>query len=365
MFHYAKDYQTSKDQLYAKVKELKKQGYTVFTSKHPIIDDLSIDKITIKAKSETKNRLIFNIGLHGIEGYVGHSCIMTFIDEFLPTIKDDTEIILYHPLNPFGMANYRRTNENNVDLNRNFTTNNFTSENPGYDKVQDFFKPKKYSGIKRANLSYYASLTKLITKYGTKALKEATLLGQKVLPEGIYYSSDEHQNSTKYILDESKKNLTDIDQVVWIDLHTGYGPRFQMSIVNSRFEKDSTKEIIENIGYPLVLGLNAEDFYEIDGDMIEMIYTINNKMKKPTNLYATCFEFGTLGEPTLKTIESLKAMIFENSSYFIEQNPKFKKYTDELIKEQFLPSAIEWRNKSYHDFKQALTGILKYKKLVK
>ena len=166
-------------------------------------------------------------------------------------------------------------------------------------------------------------------------------------------------------MEEAKQNLSNIEQVIWIDLHTGYGPRYQMSVVNSQYEKESTKEIINNINYPLVLGLNADDFYEIDGDMIEMIYRINEKSSNPANLYATCFEFGTLGDSTLNTIESLKAILFENSNHFQNQSSKFEKYSHKLIKEQFLPSEEKWKEKAYSDFKQAIEGIFKYKKLIK
>jgi len=156
----------------------------------------------------------------------------------------------------------------------------------------------------------------------------------------------------------------DVEQIIWLDLHTGYGPRFEMSIVNSKQEKENNVEFSKHIDYPRVLGLNADDFYEIDGDMIEMIYAINQKRDKPIELYATCFEFGTLGESILKSIKSLKSMLFDNSAYFIPQPPKFKVYTSKLIKEQFMPSELEWRTKAYSDFKRSLTGILKYKKVI-
>jgi len=365
MFEYVTSYEESKKQLFSKITELEHKGYVVLKESFNIIDNLSIDKITIKSKTQTKNRLILNIGLHGIEGYVGHACLMTFIDEYLDSLKDDTEVILYHPLNPFGMKNYRRNNENNVDLNRNFTTNNFSSQNPGYEKAFKFFEPKKYKNKFTANLSFYSSLIGLIIKLGTSVVKEATLLGQKLSKEGIYYSANTHQKSTLYIIDQVKQNLEEIKQVVWIDLHTGYGPRYQMSIVNSQYEKESTKELISNINYPLVLGLNADDFYEIDGDMIEMIYRINEESLSPTNLYATCFEFGTLGESTLNTIESLKAIMFENSNNFKMQKDDFSTYSRTLIKEQFLPSASEWKKKAQADFKRAIEGIIKYKELTK
>ena len=365
MFVYPKNYQDSKIQLQEKIKELKTNGFTVFTSKEMVVENLSIDKITIKSKKATKNRIILNAGLHGIEGYVGHSCMITFLDEFLPTLKEDTEVILYHVLNPFGMYHFRRTNENNVDLNRNFSKNNFTSENPGYDKIKDFFIPKKLSNKLTANSKYYAALVNMIRKHGIPALNEGVLLGQRVQDNGLYYSGTEYQRSTNYIFKEAPKNVKDVKTCVWIDLHTGYGPRFQMSIVNSRYEKLSTEDMIDKINYPLILGLNKDDFYEIDGDMIEKIYDIHAGIKSKTDLYATCFEFGTLGDKTKNTIESLKAMVFDNNCFFEEQSDKMKAYSKKLIKEQFLPSAENWRIKAYVDFKQAISGILTYKKLVK
>ena len=364
MFTYAENYEFSKEQLFHKVDELKSKGYEVITSKLLVIDDLYIDKIIIR-HGIAKKRLIINIGLHGIEGYVGHACLMTFFNEILILLDDSVEVIIYHPFNPYGMKHYRRTNENNVDLNRNFTTNQFSSENIGYEKAKAFFTPKKYANKLTANLHFYTSLVRLILKFGTKALKEATLLGQKVLPEGIYYSSATYQTSTKHILQEIEQNLEHVDEVLWFDLHTGYGPRYQMSVVNSKYEKESTKEIIDNIRYPLVLGLNADDFYEIDGDMIEMIYRINEQKENPVHLYATCFEFGTLGDSLFNTISSLKAMIFENAAYFQTQKDSFHQYANRLIKEQFMPSESKWKEKAYSDFKQALIGIITYKQFIK
>ncbi len=363
MLNYCKNYDELKLDLDLYIKKLKSKGYHILIKSTPIYNNLSNDKIVIKSKKDVKNRLVFSLGLHGIEGYVGHATLISFFVNILPTLSDETEVVIYHGVNPYGMKNFRRTNENNVDLNRNFSTNKFTSENLEYAKIEYFFEPKKYKNKQTANLGFYSSLAKLITKYGVTSLKNATLLGQKTLSNGVYYSGKTYQKSTKYMLNEIPKVFSDIKKIVWIDLHTGYGPRYQMSIINSKYEKASTKEVIEKINYPIVLGLNADDFYDINGDMLENIYSIKNKLKSKCDLYATCFEFGTLGDSTKKMVESLKAMIFENSSYHIEQSPKFKEYSDLLIREQFLPSSEAWRKKAEEDFLQAITGIIKYKQI--
>ena len=152
MFIYSENYEEMKKDLNTELHSLKKRGFHILTKKFKVIDDLFIDRITIKSKKETKNRLILSIGLHGIEGYVGHSCLKTFWSELISTLKPSTEIIIYHGLNPFGMKNYRRTNENNIDLNRNFSINNFTSTNEGFEKLKEFFIPKTYRSVKTANV---------------------------------------------------------------------------------------------------------------------------------------------------------------------------------------------------------------------
>ncbi len=364
MFIYSENYEFMKEDLQKELLLLTEKGYIVTTTKTTIINNLGIDKITIKRQDNATNRLIFSTGLHGIEGYVGHACLKTFFKDLLPTLSSNTEVIIYHGINPFGMKNFRRTNENNIDLNRNFTKNNFQNTNEGYNLLKAFFTPKKYHHKVTANLGFYTTLISLVKKHGVAALKDAILRGQKVLKDGLYYSGETIQPSTSYILEELN-NLVfkDTNNVVWIDLHTGYGPRYQMSIVNSQYEKTSTSEMIKHLNYPLILGMNVEDFYEIDGDMLEKTYDIYHELNPACSLFATCFEFGTLGDSLLNTISSLKAMVFENSAYFQNQNQSFNKYALKLIKEQFLPSAEKWRVKAEQDFLQAMQGIISYQKL--
>jgi len=363
MFTYPKNFLEAKKEFFDLIDDLKKQGYHLFKSSQEIVDDLSIDKVIIKSKNKTKNRLVFSSGLHGIEGYVGHCAIKLFILELLKTLSDDTEVIIYHTINPYGMKNYRRSNENNIDLNRNFSSNDFSSENKAYKKAIDFFTPVTYKGIKTANLAYYKNIGKAILKHGSETFKEATLLGQNSFNEGIYYSGKDFEKSTLYMQKEFNSLFSDIDKLVYIDLHTGYGPRYQMSVVNSLGDKYQTINMKNECDYPLILGEDSTDFYDIDGDMIEKLYLIKNELHQKTDFYATCFEFGTLGDTTKKTIESLKAMIFENSAFFKPQVENFVIYADKLMKEQYMPSEEEWRKKASLDFKKALSEIIKFKKI--
>lgn len=78
-------------------------------------------------KRNPKKYIIHISGTHGTEGYAGSAiqlALLQYLSDNKQLLKDKAlpSILFYHALNPFGFANNRRCNENNVDLNRNFLT---------------------------------------------------------------------------------------------------------------------------------------------------------------------------------------------------------------------------------------------------
>ena len=63
-------------------------------------------------------------GTHGPEGFAGSAIQAAILDQLAakPLSKDDPTVVFVHALNPYGFANNRRVNEDNVDLNRNYLT---------------------------------------------------------------------------------------------------------------------------------------------------------------------------------------------------------------------------------------------------
>ena len=69
--------------------------------------DLTIDWIESKATTEKKQVLIFTLGEHGIEGYVGSAMLNLFVKEFLPRLNPkDTGLVLIHAINPSVNPDY-------------------------------------------------------------------------------------------------------------------------------------------------------------------------------------------------------------------------------------------------------------------
>ena len=125
-----------------------------------IIDDLTIDIVIIRGKKP--GTVFHSSGLHGVEGYAGSAIQIGFLNILLQaetqggsstnkllTTTNRPTIVLIHAINPYGMKNFRRVNENNVDLNRNAISNFgrfLKRRNPNigkYDDFRDFVSPDR------------------------------------------------------------------------------------------------------------------------------------------------------------------------------------------------------------------------------
>ncbi|MFD0050753.1 M14 family metallopeptidase [Actinomycetes bacterium NPDC127524] len=326
---------------------------------------LTQDYMIADANGTRKNLIVLTAGVHGIEGYQGSAMLDVFQHEFLSKINpENTGIVIVHSVNPWGMKNFRRYNENNVDLNRNFIYNWKTfnlNKNKDYSDLAAFFE--KNSGLGNSTLheiGFYAGLGKEAVFSGTGKIQDALLTGQYTNPNGVYFGGNSDTDSTKLLKKLYKSILkAPYSNIVHVDIHTGYGPRSQMSIFSSSNETMNQKEAEKAFNYPLVLTPDAEDYYVTNGDNTEYFNKLKQSIAPHKTLYSTTFEFGTLGEDMPASIQSLKNTIDENRLY---QHGSTSKITEKIIRNRYLqmfyPTDEKWRKKAVRDFRQGLTGVL-------
>ena len=326
-------------------------------------EDLTIDWIASDALDVNQKVLVFTTAEHGIEGYVGSAMQQRFIDCYLPRLDPRTTgLLLVHSINPWGMKYHRRVNPHNVDLNRTFVWDNSfdKSINPNYDKLLDIIRADKpFKNPILSNLGYYLKLLQKVLQMSWPAFKSALLLGQYRHANGLFYGGEGYQEETKVLIDLYRGAFSAYDQILHLDMHTGYGPRFQMSMVNSVHEKRSSQEFVERFNYPLVVAANPQEFYAIQGDMIDYVYEMWQHEFPEKKLYAAAFEFGTYGDGFKGKVGMPRAMSFENRRYWQgadDQNLAQKVKYD--FEELFNPSAPEWKAKAVQDADQAFEGIL-------
>ena len=363
-------YEEIRQHLGERVESLKKSGIVVEYNTYAVNaeDDLYIDNIYLPATEKTTNLILLTTGVHGMEGYIGSVMLDVFFEEVYPTLDTaNTGILIVANVNPYGMKYMRRYNENNVDLNRNFIENwdEFDlSSNKEYPKVDSFLQPTgKMGNAFWHEVGFYLSLAKEAIFTGADTISDALLTGQYEYPDGVYYGGNGDEISTTYlkgifadVLDGSYENI------IHIDIHSGYGPRYNMVIFNSVQDPTTEAEAKEQFGYDYIIATDSEDFYATFGDTTDYFYRLAKNKESDKELYSTCFEFGTIGDSFIDSILSLKYTVDENRQHWYPtENTTTKEMVKENYYELFYPTETEWREKTIQDFKDALCGVLNAK----
>lgn len=230
-------------------------------------DDLSLDVgvFNIATKEQGKAVLLHLSGVHGVEGFAGSSIQLALLEHMRqyphlyplkkPSVTEgehqggegegEIKIIFVHTVNPFGMANKRRVNENNVDLNRNFLVEEELEygkrrdpDITGYKKLYDVINPPSPFPFPHPflnDLYSWFSVIKNVIDHGMGSLKMALVGGQYYTARGIGYGGEAIQPSVltiKQILKEQglwdedveRTEQPTVDTFAMIDVHTGLGP---------------------------------------------------------------------------------------------------------------------------------------------
>ena len=363
-------YEQVRENLQSRVAKLKDAGITVQVSEYAVdeADDLYIDNIYLPAGKESTNLIILTTGVHGMEGYIGSVMLDVFFEEIYPTLNQDTTgVLVVANVNPYGMKYRRRYNENNVDLNRNFILDWDAfdlSSNKDYPEVVNFLQPEgKIGNALWHEVGFYGSLAvEAITK-GADKVSDALLTGQYEYPTGVYYGGKGDEKSTAYLKSVFGACLDgEYENIVHIDIHSGYGSRYNMVIFNSVFETMTEAETKQAFGYDYVISHDSESFYATTGDTTDYFYRLAESKQSETDLFSTCFEFGTIGDSFLDSILSLKYTVDENRQHWY---PSGNRIAGEVVKENynelFYPTETKWREKTIEDFKAATMGVLNEK----
>ena len=192
--------------------------------KGPEDEPLAID-VAVIGSLESGKVLLSSSGIHGVEGYPGSAIQLSLLDDLAKQEPFDSHAIIFvHTINPYGMAWWRRFNENNVDLNRNFLRSDqkYSGVPEGYHFVKDFLNPKSPPPLRERWFKLRA--LKLILRHGFNNLKQWVAEGQYEYPKAIQFGGKGLEPGPTLLLDYLDKKLEGVSKIWAIDLHTGLGP---------------------------------------------------------------------------------------------------------------------------------------------
>ena len=119
---FSQTYQEAKSKFLSLSYALKETYPNLVLGNESINSKDSIDYLLVPGTTDTIK--VISSGVHGIEGFYGSMGILSVMNE-LKNYPQKDSFLFIHIINPFGMKNYQKNNENNVDLNRNFIVNHW------------------------------------------------------------------------------------------------------------------------------------------------------------------------------------------------------------------------------------------------
>ncbi len=322
---------------------------------------LKIDFLLVPSEKK-KNLVIFQSGVHGIEGLAGAG-IQNFLLDYLHTHPSPSTSFLYiHMVNPWGSLLSRRTNLNNVDLNRNFVLKpeTFAQKNDDYSSINTFLNPEQpyESGFFKKMFFYFDSFH-LIYSYSIEILRRSILKGQYSFPKGIYFGGSTYQPEFDALTEIWKTQIQGYDKIVYIDLHTGYGEKGKLHLLAGQSKGELAQKLTGLFSPSTIDFGDTKNFYETTGDVLTYFYL---SQPKNVDVYPITFEFGTLNsQSTLGSMESLYRMSTENQAYHYKTvDSASDLHVKKLFKDMFYPSDFEWRDKVLNQSKTEVDKIVQY-----
>ena len=184
---------------------------------------LTIDVVRLGAEHPRRALTVLS-GVHGVEGFIGSTLQADLLHRLDPTaLPDDVAVLVVHAVNPWGMAWWRRQNESNVDLNRNWRRDELDPlHNDPYDVVHPVLCPDTPELPSIDEL--FAAVRALSDEHGTEWVRDAITQGQYRHRDGWHFGGDRTEESSRILHDIAAEHLVGVERALTIDLHTGHGP---------------------------------------------------------------------------------------------------------------------------------------------
>ncbi len=278
--------------------------------------------------------VVISSGTHGVEGYTGSGIQSLLLDEGICSrLPEDTRLLMVHGVNPYGFAWQRRTNESNIDLNRNFIAFENTPVNDGYREIADIFEPETWGAATGDSIMNQVRV--IVKEKGLDWYQSALSGGQYEYPGGMFYGGVAPAWSNVTIRQVARDHLQTADEVVWIDVHTALGPFGTAEcIVDYALESDAYQRSVELWGERVKSMVSGDSHSApVAGSMISGL------QKTHQTIVGAGLEFGTVpGREVILALIADQWLHRYGDPASMEADPIKK-----LMMDAFYPDSDEWR----------------------
>lgn len=353
MAAYPKTYEASRERFRRWISDQKasnpKATEYVFKVPSQADKDLTVDVFYVPAERETKNLILFVIGVHGGESYTASAQVNTFLSgKWRDLEKAGTGLLIVHAMNPYGFKYFRRTTEDNIDLNRNFVVDPkmFQEPNVGYERLQHVLvQNEPVSVYSWKNMMLLPRLTFEMVLTSKMMLRDALVSGQRKAPQGVFFGGTTVAPQVGFVKDLMLEKGKEYKKIFFVDFHTGFGQRGVLHLLGADGllpkHRDFTKHVYENLKLEVPV---QHDVYTTRGDSVSWFSALFPEKE----VAALCFEMGTVdNQGVLASFISLQALRFESqgSVYGYDTRDDYETARRMSI-ENFLPEDRQWRSES-------------------
>jgi hypothetical protein len=238
---------------------------------------------------------IVSSGTHGPEGFSGSACQLALLNDELAKRATDRGIalLLIHAVNPFGFSHLKRTNEDNIDLNRNF--NDFATpypDNSVYEQVHELLVPKSWPPSPENEERLAAEMARLAGQRNPGVSS-----GQDKHPDGLFYCGTAPAWSNGTIRSILRTYGTTRRHIAWIDVHTGLGPYGHGEKIFGRHSEETTRRARAWWGSDLIVSTATES---VSPRTVGHITGCAPEECPEVAITPTTLEYGTVPNPVVR-----------------------------------------------------------------
>ncbi|MGE8319465.1 MAG: M14 family metallopeptidase [Comamonas sp.] len=186
-------------------------------------ETLAMDVASLGAR-EAGRVLILSSGTHGPEGFCGSGCQVAALhdaDLMGRLERSGLALLMVHAVNPYGFSYLQRTNQDNVDLNRNHI--DFGAglpSNAGYFDLDPLAIPATWPPTPADE----QALADYVAQHGLPAYHSTLGRGQYSVPDGMFFGGREPTWNNRTVRHLLRRYAAQATHIGWIDVHTGLGP---------------------------------------------------------------------------------------------------------------------------------------------
>jgi len=193
---------------------------------------LTVDSVWVGPR-QPERALVVLSGVHGVEGFIGSALQCGFLGRLGGRdLGGDTAVVVVHAVNPWGMAWWRRQNESNVDLNRNWRRDEIEPiQNDAYDELHPFACP---DGAQLPSVDeLMVAAMEMVEQRGLEWVRDGITTGQYRHADGLHYGGSRTEASTRIVADLAEQ-LVGLHHALVLDLHTGHGPGGELTLLSDQ-----------------------------------------------------------------------------------------------------------------------------------